>query len=461
MAYESINPASGSVLARFSEHSDSEVQASIGAAHNAYREWRNKSFSERATVLHKVAHLMRERIDNLSRMNTLEMGKPIGGSRGETLLSADIFTYYADNAERFLAPVPVEGASGEATVVSQPLGVIFGVQPWNLPYYQLARFAAPNLMAGNTVLVKHAPSVPQCADLFAQLFRDAGAGEGIYTNLRLTNDQASVVIADDRVRGIAVTGSDRAGAAVAAQAGKVLKRTTLELGGSDPFIVLEDANLDNAIEAAVFSRLLVNGQGCACAKRFIIVESVFDRFLKGITKRLASIVIGDPMEEATMLGPMSSGKARDLLLDQIEHAVKAGASLLRGGTKIEREGFFFEPAILTNVDRSNPAYTQEFFGPVFMLFKVRDESEAIQLANDTPFGLGSTVFTEDRSRAKRIALEIEAGIVNINHPVWTAPQLPFGGVKNSGYGRELSAAGIQEFTNKKLIHFAHAEANAK
>ncbi|MBB6145323.1 succinate-semialdehyde dehydrogenase/glutarate-semialdehyde dehydrogenase [Silvibacterium bohemicum] len=454
MNYETINPTTGVRVASFPAHTASEVEKAIAEAHSTYHVWRLSTFGERAAILRKVADLMRQRIEPLAAMITLEMGKLIDHSRGETLLSADILTYYADNAERFLAPVQLKQASGGATVLSQPIGVIFGIEPWNFPYYQLARFAAPNLMAGNTVLVKHSPSVPQCADLFAQLFLDAGAAVGTYTNLRLTEEQASLVIADKRVQGVAVTGSERAGSAIAEQAGKMMKRSTLELGGSDPFIVLEDADIDQAVSTAVFSRMINIGQGCACAKRFIVVEAAYDQFLQGVRKALSSLVAGSPVDATTTIGPLSSERAQNLLLEQIERAVSAGATLIQGGVKIKRPGFYVEPGILAGIDRNNPAYMQEFFGPVFLLFKVRDEAEAIALANDTPFGLGSTIYTGNIDRAQRLALEIEAGMVSINELLWTAPDLPFGGVKGSGYGRELSELGIHEFVNKKLIRSA-------
>ena len=454
MNYETINPTTGAHVASFSAHTDSEVEKAIADAHNTYRVWRLSTFKERATVLREVADLMRQRIEPLAAMITLEMGKLIDYSRGETLLSADILTYYADNAERFLAATQLKQANGTATVLSQPIGVIFGIEPWNFPYYQLARFAAPNLMAGNTVLVKHSPSVPQCADLFAQLFLDAGADVGTYTNLRLTEEQASLVIADKRVQGVAVTGSERAGSTIAAQAGKMMKRSMLELGGSDPFIVLEDADIDQAVTAAVFSRMINIGQGCACAKRFIVVEAVYEQFLQGVQKALSVLVVGNPMDAGTTIGPLSSARAQNLLLEQVERAVSSGATLVQGGVKINRPGFYVEPGVLTSIDRDNPAYMEEFFGPIFLLFKVRDESEAITLANDTPFGLGSTIYTGNLGRAQRLALEIEAGMVSINEPLWTAPDLPFGGVKGSGYGRELSELGIHEFVNKKLIRSA-------
>jgi succinate-semialdehyde dehydrogenase/glutarate-semialdehyde dehydrogenase len=307
-------------------------------------------------------------------------------------------------------------------------------------------------MAGNTLVVKHAGSVPQCAELFAQLFLDAGAQRGVYTNLRITHDQTARVIADERVRGVALTGSERGGSSVASEAGKALKKSTMELGGSDPFIVLEDANLENAIKEAAWSRLVNCGQGCACAKRFIVFDSLYDRFLDGIKKAIEERKIGDPMDKKTTLAPLSSARARDLLLDQIDRSVKAGATLVHGGKKLEQAGFYLEPAILADIDADNPAYKEEFFGPVFLMFQVGDEAEAIRIANDTSFGLAAVVFSENEARAQVVAAQIEAGMVFINRPAWTAPDLPFGGVKHSGYGRELSDLGIQEFANKKLIH---------
>ena len=451
MAYQTINPATGKLIQSFPEHTDAEMQAAITTADTAYRSWKQKSFAERSAVVRKAANLMRERCEELSQMITLEMGKLIDESRGETQLSADILTYYADHAEAFLAPQQLKQTEGTATVVSQPIGVLFGIEPWNFPYYQLARFVAPNLMIGNTIMVKHAPSIPQCANLFEKIFFDAGAERGVYTNLRLSDDQSAVVIADKRVQGVAVTGSDRAGSAVASEAGKAMKRSTMELGGSDPFLVLDDADLGEAIKWAVWSRLLVCGQGCVCAKRFIVTESLYDDFLAGLRAGIKARVIGDPTDKATTLGPMSSANARNLLQKQIADAQQAGATLLEGGKALDRDGFYMEPGILTDIARSNPAYNEEFFGPIFLLFKVKNDAEAITLANDTPFGLSSAVFSKDLKRANNVAQQIEAGMVFINHPSWTAPELPFGGVKNSGYGRELSELGIQEFVNKKLI----------
>ena len=356
-----------------------------------------------------------------------------------------------------MSPEKLIQKEGEAIVISQPIGVLFGIEPWNFPYYQLVRFAAPNIMGGNTVIVKHAPSVPQCAEAFAQIFLDAGAPNGIYTNLRLSDEQAGTVIADDRVKGVAVTGSDRAGSSVASQAGKAMKRSTMELGGSDPFVVLDDANFGDALKWAVWSRLLNCGQGCVCAKRFIVAESLYDRFVDGIKKALSSRHVGDPMLKDTQLGPLASTKARDLLLAQIDRAVQAGARLVAGGKSMNRAGSYFEPAILENIEKGNPAYTEEFFGPVFLMFRATSDEEAIRLANDTPYGLASAVFSQDSERAGHVAREIEAGMVFVNHPAWTAPDLPFGGIKQSGYGRELSSLGIQEFMNKKLIRTKAAD----
>ena len=451
MAYETINPSTGQHCGSFPEHTDGEVERAIQQAQLTYLSWRSVSVQQRAQVLRKAADLMRSRVTEFSELITLEMGKLVEESRGETLLSADILSYYADRADDFLAPKHIVQKDGEATVISQPIGVLFGIEPWNFPYYQLVRFVAPNLVLGNTILLKHAPSVPQCAELFAQLFLDAGAEPGVYTNLRLSNDASARVIADSRVRGVAVTGSNRAGSAVASEAGKAMKRTTMELGGSDPFIVLEDADLDKAVEWAVWSRLLNCGQGCVCAKRFIVVEPLYDRFVEGLKQSLAKRVIGDPMDKRTSLGPLSSEGARTLLLDQIKRSVAAGATLVTGGTAIDRAGFYLEPGILTDIDANNPAYKEEFFGPVFLMFKATDERAAITLANDTEFGLASAIFSRNVERAQKLAEEIETGMVFINHPAWTAPELPFGGVKLSGYGRELGELGIQEFVNKKLV----------
>ena len=394
---------------------------------------------------------MRARIDEFARPVTLEMGKLIDQARGEVVLSADIIDYYARNAERFLAPEHLKPSSGEAEVESSPFGVLFGVQPWNFPYYQLARFAAPNLMAGNVVMVKHAGCVPQCAIAFEKLWMEAGAPAGAYTNLLISHDQVNRVIDDPRIKGVALTGSVEAGKSVAGRAGQNLKKSTMELGGSDAFIVLEDADLDKTVKWAVWGKMNNTGQCCVAAKRFIVVEELADRFLGKFQTALAALKPGDPMDEATTLGPLSTEAALVQLLGQVEGAVAKGATLVMGGKRIDRPGAFMQATILTNIKPDNPAFREEFFGPVALFFRVKNEDEAVALANDSDFGLGGSVFTKDVARGKRVASRVDTGMMFVNHPTWTKPDLPFGGIKDSGYGRELSSMGIQEFVNKKLV----------
>jgi succinate-semialdehyde dehydrogenase/glutarate-semialdehyde dehydrogenase len=375
-------------------------------------------------------------------------------------LSAAILEYYAENAEGFLAPQHLTPALGEATIESSPLGVLFGVEPWNFPYYQLARFVAPNLMVGNVVLVKHASNVPQCAIAFAGVFIEAGAPIGAYTNLQISKAQVAGVIADPRVKGVALTGSEAAGAIVAGQAGQALKKSTMELGGSDAFIVLEDADLDETVKWALWGRINNAGQCCVASKRFIAVEAVADRFLEKFTAAMRGLKTGDPLDKATTLAPLSSNQALLTLVDQVNRSVAKGARLVLGGTRVDGPGAFMQPTILTDIKPGNPAYSEEFFGPVALFFRVPDEDAAVALANDSSFGLGGSVFTRDIARGKRVASRIEAGMVFINHPTWTAADLPFGGIKHSGYGRELSSLGIQEFVNKKLVRVADIHAPA-
>jgi succinate-semialdehyde dehydrogenase/glutarate-semialdehyde dehydrogenase len=409
------------------------------------------TFGDRALIVARAAAILRTRVEEFAQLATVEMGKLIGESRGEVQLSADILDYYATNAERFLATEPVETKCGRAEIQSRPIGVLFGIQPWNFPYYQLARFAAPNLMAGNVVMVKHAGCVPQCAIAFELLWKQAGAPPGAYTNLRISYDQVNKVIDDPRVRGIALTGSEGAGKTVAGRAGKALKKVTMELGGSDAFIVLEDADLDKTVKWAVWGKMNNTGQCCVAAKRFIVVESVADRFLEKFQAALSTLRAGDPMDEATTIGPLSTEAALTALLAQIAAAVAGGARVVIGGKRMDRPGSFMQPTILENIKPDNHAFDEEFFGPVALLFRVKNEQEAISLANDSTFGLGGSVFTRDEARGMRVANRIETGMVFVNHPTWTRPELPFGGIKNSGYGRELSRIGIQEFINKKLI----------
>ena len=453
MAYQSTNPYDGKVLASFDEIDDAQLEAKLHTAAECFdKHWRDTSFEQRKAVLARAAALMRERSKELAEYATLEMGKLIAQSQGEVALSAAILDYYAENAQAFLAPEKLVTPRGEAMVESSPIGVVFGVEPWNYPYYQVARFAAPNLMAGNVVLVKHASNVPQCALAFERLLADAGAPAGAYTNLFASKDQVARLIDDPRVRAVALTGSEGAGAIVAERAGKNLKKSTLELGGSDAFIVLEDADLGKAVKHAVSGRMGNSGQACTASKRIIVVEAMAGKFLEQFQAAMQAFQPGDPMDKQTTLAPLSSSQALKTLVGQVDEAVGHGARVLIGGKRVEGQaGAFMQPTILTDIDAANPAYKQEFFGPVALFFRVPDEAAAIALANDSPFGLGGSVFTQDIERGRRVARQIDTGMVFINSSAVSSPELPFGGVKNSGYGRELSGAGIQEFVNKKLI----------
>jgi len=454
MSYRSVNPYSGKILKTFEELTDKQLESAVGTAESCFQTWKHTTFAQRALIVAKTAALMRKRMDELAGFVTLEMGKLIEQARGEVALSADIIDYYAENAEHFLATEQLKPATGEAQVESSPFGVLFGVQPWNFPYYQLARFAAPNLMAGNVVMVKHAGCVPQCAIAFEKLFLDAGAPEGAYTNLLISYDQVDRVIDDPRIKGVALTGSVDAGKIVAARAGQNLKKSTMELGGSDAFIVLEDADLDATVQWAVWAKMNNTGQCCVAAKRFIVVDQLADAFLKNFQAAMERLEPGDPMDKATTLGPLSTEAALVQLLDQVNRAIAKGATLVMGGKRIDCSGAFMQPTILADISHGNPAFREEFFGPVALFYRVKNEDEAVALANDSEFGLGGSIFTQDVERGKRLASRIDTGMVFINHPTWTTPDLPFGGIKNSGYGRELSSMGIQEFVNKKLVRVA-------
>ena len=450
--YQSINPYNGEVLRTFETHTDAEMWAALALASKVFRErWAHAAYSQRAEVVGTAARLMEERVEELARLITLEMGKRIQESRDEVLLSASILRFYADNAEHILAREQLASQSFDAWTEYSPLGVLIGIQPWNYPYYQLARFAAPNLMIGNTLIVKHAPGVPQCALAFEKILKDAGAPPGTYTNAFLTNDQVSLLIDDVRIQGVALTGSERAGEALAARAGKNLKKSTMELGGSDAFIVLEDCDMDFAVKMAVAGRIGNCGQTCIGAKRFIVVGPRLPEFVAAFRDALVALRVGDPLDEATEFGPLSSEAAMRLLLDQIKAAVDHGATLVTGGNRLGDKGAFVEPTILTNITSDNPAHHQEFFGPAALVYAARDEAEAIAITNDSPFGLGGSIYTPDIERARRLASQIETGMVFINYPSISSPELPFGGIKRSGYGKELSSDGILEFVNKKLV----------
>ncbi|MGA9968566.1 MAG: NAD-dependent succinate-semialdehyde dehydrogenase [Terriglobales bacterium] len=455
MEYQTINPYSEELVETFAQQTDAQLESIIAKAEETYAtDWSLRSLAARKAVVKKAAAILREKIDEFAKPVTLEMGKLFREAQEEVKLSADILDYYADKADEFLAPEKLAVDEGEAVIESAPLGVLFCVEPWNFPYYQLARVAGPNLMAGNTLIVKHAPNVPQCALAFEKLFVDAGAPVGVWTNVFITNEQSANVIADSRIRGVALTGSERAGEAVASEAGKALKKSTMELGGSDAFIVLDDADMDTAVKWGVWGRINNTGQCCVAAKRFVLHEGIADEFLDRFKTELEQLVSGDPMDPQTTLGPLCTEGALDLVLKQIKAAVDGGAKVLLGGKRADRPGYFLEPTILTNITPANPAFHQEFFAPVALVFRVKNEKEAIDLANDSPYGLGGSVITKNVERGKRVARQIETGMVFINQATWTAPDLPFGGVKNSGYGRELSHLGIGEFVNKKLIRVA-------
>ncbi len=454
MAIQTVNPISNKILMSFDEMTNEEVDVAINKAELAFRIWKNYDYENRANLLNKVAKLLRAKKMELARLITLEMGKPIAQAEGEILLCADIFDYYANNGSKFLKDITLNPKYGEAYIKHCPIGVLLGVQPWNFPFYQVARFAAPNLMIGNTILVKHASIVPQCGIKIHDLFREAGASEGVYTNLLLSGKRASTLVADKRIKGVSLTGGEEAGASLASEAGKHVKKSVLELGGSDAFIVLENANIDKAVEWGIIGRNNNNGECCIASKRFIIVEKVYKEFLEKFTAKMKNIKVGDPMEPSTELGPLSTESAAQHVEKQVNEGIEGGAKALIGGKRINREGAFMQPTILTDITPENPIYYQEIFGPVACIYKVKDEKEAIALANDSPFGLGGSVFTEDIERGKRVAEQIDTGMVFINHPTWTQADLPFGGTKGSGYGRELAELGINEFVNKKLIRIS-------
>jgi succinate-semialdehyde dehydrogenase/glutarate-semialdehyde dehydrogenase len=453
MTYAVTNPATGETLATYPDATDAEVEAAIAAAFAAAGSYGRRSTPEdRAEKLREVARLHRERRDELAAIIVREMGKPLEAAVGEVDFAADITEYYADHIADITSdsPVPILG-EGTAVIRRSPIGALLGIMPWNFPYYQVARFAAPNIAIGNTIVLKHAPQCPESAAAIAAIYSEAGFPDGVYVNVHLSNEQAAAVIADPRIQGVSVTGSERAGAAVAEVAGRHLKKVALELGGSDPFILLSTDDLDGTVQAAVDARLDNTGQSCNAAKRFIVADELYDDFLAKFTAALAAAPVGDPFDAGTVLGPLSSLAAAERLQEQVDRAVAQGASLEVGGT---RDGAFFGGTVLTGVTAEMDAYREEFFGPVGVVYRVSGEDEAIELANDTPFGLGSYVFTSDPEQAERVADAIEAGMVYVNIVLADEPGLPFGGVKRSGTSREMGLLAADEFVNKKLIRVA-------
>jgi succinate-semialdehyde dehydrogenase / glutarate-semialdehyde dehydrogenase len=460
MSYQSINPNDGQILKSFEHLTASQLETALATAQAGFLTWKQMSYVKRAEIVNRASALMHAHVDDFARLETLEMGKRINEARGEVKFSADILAYYAKHAESFLAPEKLSPKAGQAHMENSPLGVLFCVEPWNFPYYQLARVAGAQLMAGNVLVVKHAACVPQCAIAFEKLLTDAGAPAGVYTNLLISHAQCDRVIDDPRIKGVAFTGGVAAGRAIAGRAGQNLKKSTMELGGSDAFIVLEDADLDKTVAWAVWGRMYNGGQTCCAAKRFIAVESIADQFLAKFKAALALLQPGDPMLEATTHGPLSTEAALLQLLAQVDAAVAGGASLFMGGKRMARPGAFMQTTILTDIQPGNPAYRDEFFGPVVSFFRVKDEAQAIALANDSDFGLGGSVWTADEARGKRVASQVDTGMMFINNLDWADAELPFGGIKHSGYGRELGCMGIHEFVNKKLVRTINLDAPA-
>jgi succinate-semialdehyde dehydrogenase/glutarate-semialdehyde dehydrogenase len=446
----SVNPYNGQTLKTYNEMTPKEVDHAIGQAHERFTTWRRTTIPERAALLLRAADLCFEREEEVARLMTLEMGKRIAEARKEIKLCASIFEYYAIRAHELLQRQWLPSALSDGTILNEPLGVIFGIEPWNYPGYQVVRMAAPNLVAGNTVVMKHASNVQQCAEALEAIFRDAGFPPGAYTNLAISSRLANQVIDDDRVQGVSFTGSNDSGAKVAERAGRNVKKTILELGGSDPFIVLDDAEMNLTIDCAVMGKMTNMGQSCVAAKRFIVQEKVGGKFVDRFRAKLAELKMGDPLDEATGVAPLSTTRAAEILEDQVNRSVAGGAKVILGGKRADPGTAFFEPTILIEVKKGTPAYDEELFGPVASVMIVPDEKTAIAVANDTKYGLGASVYTTDPKRGRRVADQIDAGMVYINHPVWIYEDMPFGGIKKSGYGRECGPLGLEEFLNKKL-----------
>jgi succinate-semialdehyde dehydrogenase / glutarate-semialdehyde dehydrogenase len=452
MAYRSLNPFTEQTVREFPDHTDAEVESALGRADAIFRSnWSKGDRAPRLAVLDKLAGLITESRDKLALTMAEEMGKPLTQGQMEADLCADIARFYAKRSADMLQPQPVESDVGEAWVEFHPIGVLLAVEPWNFPIYQLIRVVAPAIAVGNPVIYKHAGIVPQCAALFEDLVRRAGAPDGAVTNLYISAEKVADLIADERIKGVALTGSEGAGSKVGARASEMLKKSTLELGGSDVFIILEDADLPKAVQNAVTGRLGNAGQICSAAKRFIVHRSIADGFTGAFVSAMQGASMGDPRDPLTLLGPLASPEALEGLSRQVDDALAHGATVLTGGKRANHTGFFYEATVLTDVKPDNPAFYQEFFGPVAQLFVVDGDDAAVALANDSKFGLGGTIFSADIPRARALASRIETGMVFIN--VWTTsrPELPFGGVKRSGYGRELGDAGIMEFVNRKLV----------
>lgn len=452
MSMEAINPATGEIIKTYPTLTEGETGQVIQSCHEAYRSWRNTSFAERSQLMKKAGRVLRDNADEYAKLMALEMGKPVTEGRAEAIKCAWVCDYYAENAETFLKPEPVETDASKSFVSFQPMGVVLAVMPWNFPFWQVFRFAAPALMAGNTGILKHASNVPGCALAIEEVFKKAGFPGNTFRTMLIGSKQVAAVIENPLVMAVTLTGSTPAGKAVAAKAGEMLKKTVLELGGSDPYIVLEDADLDETVNTCVFSRLINAGQSCIAAKRFIVVERIKEKFEELYVQKMKTYKMGDPLDETVNVGPQARHDLRDDLHRQVRESIKKGAKCLLGGEIPEGKGAFYPPTVLTDVKKTMPAYDEELFGPVAAIIPVKDEAEAIRTANDSIFGLGSAVFTRDIEKGTRLAeKEVQAGCCFVNTFVRSDPRLPFGGIKESGYGRELSHYGIKEFVNIKTV----------
>ncbi|MDQ6860956.1 MAG: NAD-dependent succinate-semialdehyde dehydrogenase [Verrucomicrobiota bacterium] len=451
MAIASVNPATGETLRVFDSLEPEEIEQRLQRAAAAFRRHRQTSFAERAALLQSAADILENEAQDLARTITLEMGKPIRAARDEVVKCASACRYYAENAEKLLAPNEIKSDATRSYVCFDPIGPVLAIMPWNFPFWQVFRFAAPALMAGNVGLLKHAANVPQCALAIEQILHRAGFIKGAFQTLLIETEDVARVIEDERVKAVTLTGSERAGAEVASRAARLIKKSVLELGGSDPFIVMSSANLEDASAIGVKSRTVNAGQSCIAAKRFIVSEAIYGRYVEQFVARMHTLRVGDPLDEETDIGPLATERIRDGVHEQVQKTIEAGAKLLLGGRIVDEPGFYYAPTVLVDVPPDSPAAREETFGPVASFFRARTAAEAIAIANDSPFGLGANAWTNDTAEQELFARELEAGMVFINGMVASDPRLPFGGVKRSGYGRELSAEGIREFVNIKTV----------
>ena len=451
MSIQSLNPATEEVVASFNPLSEGELQNVLNSTAESWTGWKSKSLSERAGFLKKAAEQLRAQSEELAEIMAIEMGKPILMGKEEALKCAAVCDYYADEGESMLAPIPVDGVGSKASVTFEPLGTVLTVMPWNFPFWQVFRIAAPSLMAGNTVVLKHASNVPQCALAIEKIFVDAGFPANVFRTLLIGASQVETVLDHDSVFAVSLTGSAAAGRKVASAAGARLKKSVMELGGSDPLVVLADADIEEAVKVAAKSRCRNTGQTCISAKRFIVMDEVYDEFVSGLTECMSKLVMGDPFDPKTDMGPMSSGHLRAELQEQVDRCVEAGGKILIGGSIPKRTGYYYPPTIITDISSSADVCKEELFGPVALVFRVHSVDEAVAVANDTPFGLGGSVWSKDEKVAANVAARIRTGCVYINSLVRSNMHLPFGGTGISGYGRELGSYGIREFVNVKPV----------